>query len=77
MLEVIEAVEGPMESNLEIAALAPREKFGVKAEAVFDKALAQAKKVFDEDKNGRHSLKESNTDAAYSCGLNGRFDKLP
>lgn len=52
MLEVIEAVEGPIVSNLKITVLAPREKFGAKAEAVFVKALVQAKKVFAETKMG-------------------------
>lgn len=52
LLDVIEAVEGPMVSNLEVASLAPREKFGAKAEAVYNKALAQAKKVFAGAKMG-------------------------
>lgn len=52
MLDVIEAVDGPIESNLEIAALAPREKFGIRAEAVFGKALVQAKKVLAQSKMG-------------------------
>ena len=50
ILEVVEAVEGPMLSNLEVVELAPREKFGAKAEAVFNKALAQAKKVLAQTK---------------------------
>jgi Rrf2 family protein len=50
MLEVIEAVEGPMVSQLDLAELAPREKFGVKAEQVYRKALAQAKAVFEKAK---------------------------
>ena len=52
ILEVVEAVEGPMTSNLEVAELAPREKFGVKAEAVFEKALNQAKKILANTKMG-------------------------
>jgi Rrf2 family protein len=52
MLEVIEAVEGPMKSNLKISALAPKEKFGSKAEAIFDKAIEQAKIVFKKTKIG-------------------------
>ncbi len=52
LLEVVEAVEGPMMSNLEVAELAPREKFGKKAEAIFDKALNQAKKILADTKMG-------------------------
>jgi Rrf2 family protein len=50
MLDVIEAVEGPMKRNLKIAVLAPKEKFGPKAEAAIDKAYGQAKVVFDKTK---------------------------
>ena len=46
MLEIIEAVEGPLVSQLDMAELAPREKFGAKAEKVYAKALAQARDVF-------------------------------
>ena len=50
MLEVIEAIEGPLVSNLDIAELAPKEKFGAKAEAVYVKAFEQAKAIFDKTK---------------------------
>jgi len=50
MLEIIEAVEGPMMSQLDLAELAPKEKFGVKAEQVYAKALAAAKTIFDKTK---------------------------
>ncbi|MHC4637963.1 MAG: RrF2 family transcriptional regulator [Planctomycetota bacterium] len=46
LLEIIEAVEGPMCSQLDLEEHAPREKFGVKAEKVYEKAIAQAKAVF-------------------------------
>ncbi len=52
LLEVVEAVEGPMMSNLEVAELAPRETFGKKSEAVFEKALDQAKKILAGTKMG-------------------------
>ncbi len=52
LLEVVEAVEGPMMSNLEVAELAPREKFGKKSEAVFEKALDQGKKILAGTKMG-------------------------
>jgi Rrf2 family protein len=50
MLEVIEAVEGPMISQLDLEDIAPKEKFGVRAEQVYAKALAQAKAVFEKNK---------------------------
>jgi Rrf2 family protein len=50
MLEVIEAVEGPLVSKLDLAEQAPKEKFGAKAEQVYAKALASAKAVFTKTK---------------------------
>ena len=50
MLEVIEAVEGPMISRLNLAEHAPREKFPHKAEQVYEKAIAQAKSIFEKAK---------------------------
>jgi len=50
MLEVIEAVEGPLVSQLDLAEQAPKEKFGAKAEQVYAKALASAKAVFTKTK---------------------------
>jgi Rrf2 family protein len=50
MLDVIEAVEGPMISRLNLAEQAPREKFTKKAEAAYEKAIALAKGVFNKTK---------------------------
>jgi len=50
LLEVIEAVEGPMINQLDLKELAPKEKFGDKAEAVYDKALNSAKSIFEKAK---------------------------
>ena len=46
MLDVIEAVEGPMKCNLKVSALARGEKFGSKAEAACKKAVEQTKVAF-------------------------------
>lgn len=50
LLQVIEAVEGPMISHLNLTEQARGEKFGVKAERVCEKAIAQAKRVFEKAK---------------------------
>ena len=50
MLEIIEAVDGPMTSQLNLAEHAPREKFGAKSERAYEKALAQARSYFDKIK---------------------------
>ena len=50
MLEVIEAVEGPLMSQLDLRELAPKEKFSAKAEQIYQKALAQEKMVFSKTK---------------------------
>ena len=50
MLDVIEAVEGPMISRLNLAEQAPREKFTKKAEATYEKAIALAKGIFNKTK---------------------------
>jgi Rrf2 family protein len=46
MLQVIEAVEGPMINQLDLIEQAPKEKFSAKTEQVYEKALAQAKLIF-------------------------------
>ena len=46
LLDVIEAVEGPMAAKLDLDEVAPRDKFGAKAEAIYAKAVAQAKAIF-------------------------------
>jgi len=50
MLEIIEAVEGPIVNQLYLSELAPREKFSKKAEKAYEKAVAQAKVVFKKTK---------------------------
>jgi len=50
LLEVIEAVDGPMASQLNLAEHAKGEKFTGKIEKTYDKAIAQAKQVFSKTK---------------------------
>lgn len=50
MLDVIEAVEGPMISRLNLAEQAPRERFTKKAEGAYEKAIALAKGIFSKTK---------------------------
>ena len=50
MLAVIEAVEGPMISQLQLTEQSGRERFSVQAEKAYNKAIAQAKSVFDKTK---------------------------
>ena len=45
MLEIIEAVEGPLSSNLVLSGHAPREKFASKAEKTSQKAFTQTRNV--------------------------------
>jgi len=46
MLEIIEAVDGPMNGDLNLAEQARGAKFSKKADAVYEKAVASAKNVF-------------------------------
>lgn len=50
LLQIIEAVEGPMISQLDLAEQAPGDKFAVKAEQTYEKAIAQARSVFEKAK---------------------------
>ena len=50
MLQVVEAVDGPMISQLHLVEQAPKEKFSARAEQTYEKAIAQAKAVFDKAK---------------------------
>lgn len=50
MLEIIEAVDGPMTGQLDLAEQAGGEKFGLKAEQVYEKAVTQARAVFEKAK---------------------------
>ena len=50
MLQIIEAVDGPMVSLLNLDEQAPQEKFAARAEQMYKKAIAQAKTVFEKVK---------------------------
>ena len=50
MLQIIEAVEGPIAGQLNLAEQAGGEKFSVRAERVYQKAVAQARAVLDKTK---------------------------
>ena len=50
MLQVIEAVDGPMVSQLNLSEQAPGEKFSVRIEQAYERAIAQAKTVFEKAK---------------------------
>jgi len=50
LLQVIEAVDGPMVSQLDLAEHARGEKFAARVEQTYSKALAQAKAVFEKAK---------------------------
>jgi Rrf2 family protein len=50
MLEIVEAVDGPMASQLDLTELAPKEKFSGRAEQAYAKAIAQARAVFEKTK---------------------------
>ena len=50
MLQVVEAVDGPMSGTLDLAELAPRDKFGIKAEQTYKKAIDASKAVFEKTK---------------------------
>lgn len=50
MLQIIEAVDGPMISQLDLAEQAKGEKFSVKAEKTYEKAIAAARNVFEKAK---------------------------
>lgn len=47
MLQIIEAVDGPMVSYLDLAEQTRRAKFSVRAEKIYEKAITQARSVFD------------------------------
>jgi Rrf2 family protein len=50
MLEIIEGVDGPMTGQLYLREHAPKEKFSIKAEKVYEKALDEARKVLKNTK---------------------------
>lgn len=50
ILEIIEAVDGPMIGQLNLAEQTGGEKFSVKAEQIYQKAIDQAKAIFEKAK---------------------------
>ena len=46
MLDIIEAVEGPVDQSLGLTEQAPREKFAKNAEKTYDQVIAQARNGF-------------------------------
>ncbi len=50
ILEIVEAVDGPMVNQLYLAEQARGEKFSRRAEKVYEKAIAQARSVFEKTK---------------------------
>ena len=50
MLQIIEAVDGPLASRLNLVEQAPKEKFSVLAEKAYERAIAQARSVFEKTK---------------------------
>jgi Rrf2 family protein len=50
MLEMIEAVDGPITGQLNITEQARRDKFSIRAEQVYEKAVAQAKNILEKAK---------------------------
>ncbi|MHC4475921.1 MAG: RrF2 family transcriptional regulator [Planctomycetota bacterium] len=46
LLEVIEAIEGPMEMSLRLTEQAPRDKFAANATRAYDKIVAQSRAAF-------------------------------
>ena len=50
MLQIIEAVDGPMIGQLNLASHGGRDKFNRRTEKAYEKAIAQAKGIFDKTK---------------------------
>lgn len=50
MLQIIEGVDGPMANQLNIAEHTNRARFSIRAEKVYEKAIAQARDVFAKTK---------------------------
>jgi len=50
MLEMIEAVDGPLTGELNLTEQAGRDKYAVKAEQTYNKAISQARSVFQKAK---------------------------
>ena len=50
LLNIIEAVDGPMISQLALVEQTGREKFSVKTEQIYERVIAQARSTFDKAK---------------------------
>jgi len=50
MLQIIEAVDGPLASQLDLTEQTHRTRFGVRAEKIYEKAIAQTRAVLDKAK---------------------------
>ena len=50
VLQIVEAVDGPLVSHLSLAEQIHKSKFGVRTDKVFEKAMAQVRAVFDKTK---------------------------
>jgi Rrf2 family protein len=50
MLEIIEAVDGPLTGELTLSEQASHDRYGQRAEQTYNKAIAQAKGVFQKTK---------------------------
>jgi len=50
VLQIIEAVDGPMTGQLNLSEQTRGAKFGVKADKIYEKAIAQARAVFGKTK---------------------------
>jgi len=50
VLQIIEAVDGPMVNHLSLAEQTQRSKFSVRADKVYNKAISQARTVFENTK---------------------------
>jgi len=50
MLEIIEAVDGPLTGELNLAEQSGKDKFSTKTEATYNKAISQARNVFQKAK---------------------------
>ena len=46
MLDVVEAVEGPLDASLNLDEHAPKDKFAKKAEAAYDKVIAGTREAY-------------------------------
>jgi Rrf2 family protein len=50
MLQIIEAVDGPLSGQLNLSEQSGGEKFSVRADRAYEKAIAQARNVFEKTK---------------------------